>query len=149
MPGPPRWRAPLLVQHALSAQKVLIPTIDERAKTMLSFIQRLARLNRDIVFGDGKEHTREPTPQVREFCRRLAARGIVLLRNETSVLPLKAPNGDKKLKVAVIGPNAKGYVISGGGSAALKASYVVTPYQGLQDNKPDGVELSYHIGCYG
>lgn len=146
MPGPPRWRQPVLVAHALSAQKVLIPTIDARAQAMLAFVQRLAKRNPDIVFGDGVEHTREPTPEVRRFCRDLAARGMVLLRNEGNVLPIAG--GEKKTKVAVVGPNAKGYVISGGGSAALKASYVVTPFQGLEENKPDSVEISYHIGCY-
>jgi beta-glucosidase len=37
----------------------------------------------------------------------------------------------KELKVAVIGPNAKAPVLSGGGSAALTPSYFVTPFDGI------------------
>lgn len=34
-------------------------------------------------------------------------------------------------KVAIIGGNAKAIVLSGGGSAALKPSYFVSPYEGI------------------
>ena len=51
-------------------------------------------------------------------------------------------------KIALIGPNVKERVISGGGSAALKASYIVTPFAGLVDNAPEGFELKHEIGCY-
>lgn len=147
MPGPPRWRAPALVAHSLSAGKLSIPTVTERAETILRFVQKLAKRNPDVVYGDGEERTRD-SPEIRNFCRKLAAEGMVLLKNQHDVLPLK-PNKDGSLKIAVIGPNAKGYVISGGGSAALKASYVATPYNGIDEARPNGVELSYHVGCYG
>ncbi|KAI0668559.1 glycoside hydrolase family 3 protein [Trametes maxima] len=144
MPGPPRWRTPLLVNHMLSCQKVLPATLDERAHDVLSFVQRQARRNPDVVFGDGEERTRD-TPEGRAFCRRLAAEGMVLLKNEQSVLPVK---GEKVKRIALIGPNMKERVISGGGSAALKASYVVTPYAGIIENAPKGVEFDYTVGCY-
>ncbi|KAI0350104.1 glycoside hydrolase family 3 protein [Trametes cingulata] len=145
MPGPPRWRTPLLVNHMLSCQKVLPSTLDERALDILSFVQRQARRNPDVVFGDGKERTSD-SPEGRAFCRRLAAEGMVVLKNEQNVLPVKV--GDKVKRVALIGPNMKERVISGGGSAALKASYVVTPYAGITQNAPKGVEFDYTVGCY-
>ncbi|KAL4246517.1 glycosyl hydrolase 3 family protein [Abortiporus biennis] len=150
MPGPPRWRTPLLVNHMLSCQKVLISTLDERITTLLSFIQRQARRNPEIVYGDGKEGTRDHDPKVRNFARRLASEGIVLLKNEGSLLPIKPPKEEdgKRLKVAIIGPNAKERVISGGGSAALKASYIVSPYEGIISNAPSGIEFNYEVGCY-
>ncbi|KIK63846.1 glycoside hydrolase family 3 protein [Collybiopsis luxurians FD-317 M1] len=144
MPGPPRWRTPTLMNHVLTAQKLLPSTLDERAKNMLSFIQHQAHLNPGVVYGDGKERTRD-TPEMRRFSRDIAAQGIVLLQNRDSVLPLR-PNRVGKL--AVIGPNAKGNVISGGGSAALKASYVITPYTGIQDGAFKDLEISYAVGCY-
>lgn len=146
MPGPPRWRTPLLVNHMLSSQKVVIPMLDERATALLTFIQRQARRNPDVVYGDGKERTRD-SAQGREFARKLAAEGIVVLKNESQVLPIKAKDG-QKLKVAIIGPNAKERVISGGGSAALKASYIITPYEGITSNAPEGVDFQYEVGCY-
>lgn len=81
--------------------------------------------------------------------RKFAAESIVLLKNEKRVLPLDA----KKLKkVAIVGGNAKALVLSGGGSAALKASYFISPYDGivkaLKEVNPD-VEVSYSEGARG
>lgn len=145
MPGPPRWRTPLLIHHCLSSQKLLLPTIDERVSNLLTFIQNLARKNPGVVFGDGVERTRD-TPEARQFCRKLAADGMVLLKNEGDVLPLTL----KKVKtLAIIGPNARERVISGGGSAALKASYIVTPWEGMVQGAFDGMDIKYEVGCYG
>jgi beta-glucosidase len=146
MPGPPRWRTPLLIAHSLSAGKITHATLTERARSMLAFIQRCATSAPDVVFGTGEETTRDD-PEGRTFVRRVASEGMVLLKNEGDILPLEA-KPDQRLKVAVIGPNAKDYVISGGGSAALKPSYVVTPWEGLVAGMPENIELSYQLGCY-
>ena len=147
MPGPSRWRTPLLINHLLSSQKILDSALDERASTILSFVQKQARRNPEVVYGDGRERTRD-SPEARAFTRKVAADGMVLLKNDGPALPLKSIPG-KKMKVAVIGPNAKERIISGGGSAQLKPSYVISPYEGLVDNAPEGIEFSYEVGCYG
>ncbi|TFK42861.1 glycoside hydrolase family 3 protein [Crucibulum laeve] len=144
MPGPSRWRTPLLVLHTLSAQKLLPYMLDERVTKLLTFVQRQARRNPDVVYGDGSEKS-EDSPEMRLFCRKLAADGMVLLKNKEDILPL-ASRGP--MRIAVIGPNAKERVISGGGSAALKATYVVTPWEGISQGLPADCELSYHVGCY-
>ncbi|TFK72570.1 glycoside hydrolase family 3 protein [Pluteus cervinus] len=144
MPGPPRWRTSLLVLHCLSSQKLLQSTIDKRVENLLTFVQRQAKRNPEVVYGDGIERTHD-SPDARTFCRRVAADGIVLLKNKGETLPIK--RGDVK-HIAVIGPNARERVISGGGSAALKASYVVTPWDGLRDHAPEGVTFEYEVGCY-
>ncbi|KAF7964680.1 hypothetical protein HWV62_4193 [Athelia sp. TMB] len=143
MPGPPRWRSSLLVSHCISAMKLAARTIDIRAGTMLRFVQKVARANPEVVYGDGVERTRD-TPEGRAWCRRLAAEGMVLLKNEGELLPLQA---SKVKKVVVIGQHATARVISGGGSAALEASYVVTPLQGILANLPAGIDVNYTIGC--
>jgi beta-glucosidase len=107
------------------------------------FAQKLAKASPEVVFGDGVERTRD-TPAMRTFARKLASEGMVLLRNENNVLPIKPGT-----KVGVIGPNAKARVISGGGSAQLKASYIVNPFEGILSNKPEGVSIEYTVGCYG
>ncbi|KAL0571681.1 hypothetical protein V5O48_010282 [Marasmius crinis-equi] len=144
MPGPPRWRQPLLVKHCLTAQKLSVSTIDERVRNLLKFVQHQAKLNPEVVYGDGKERTRV-SEEAKKFSRKLAADGIVLLKNDGDVLPIKA---DKYKKVAIIGPNAKDRVISGGGSAFLKPSYVVTPYAGIVDALGKDFEVGYEVGCY-
>lgn len=122
-----------------------MPTIDERVTSVLTFVQKLARENPDIVYGNGSEGTND-SPHARQFCRKVASDGIVLLKNEQGILPL---SGKSVKKVAVIGPHAHARVISGGGSAALKASYVVTPWEGLLQNAPTGIDFEYEVGCYG
>ncbi|KAI0060831.1 glycoside hydrolase family 3 protein [Artomyces pyxidatus] len=144
MPGPPRWRTSNLVHHTLSSQKLFPHTIDERVANLLTYVQKMARRNPEVVYGDGAERSRD-SPELRAFARKLAANGVVLLKNEGGVLPL----GSRKAKrIAVIGPNARGRVISGGGSAALKPTYVVTPWEGIAKAAPNGVEVNYAIGCY-
>ena len=145
MPGPPRWRTPLLIGHLLSCQKVLESTLDERATHILSFVQRQARRNPDVVFGDGEERSRD-SPEARAFCRKLAADGMVVLKNDGNVLPVK---GENVKRVALIGPKVKERIISGGGSAALRPTYVVTPSEGLINNAPEGIEFKHELGCYG
>ncbi|KAG5635550.1 hypothetical protein H0H81_010897 [Sphagnurus paluster] len=144
MPGPPRWRTPQLVLQCLSCQKLLSSTIDERVRNILTFVQKQARRNPEVVYGDGIERTRD-TPEGRQFCRKLAADGMVLLKNRNDLLPLSP---SKVRRVAVIGPNAKERIISGGGSAALKATYVVTPWEGLSSAASDELSLEYEVGCY-
>ena len=147
MPGPPRWRTPLLIHHCLTARKILVPTIDATVTDLLTFVQKLAQQNPEVVYGDGHEGTRDSV-EGRDFCRKLASETMVLLKNDDELLPLR-PQAGQKMKVAVIGPNAQAKVISGGGSAALKPSYVVTPYEGIVANAPEGVEIHYSVGCYG
>ncbi|KAF7308931.1 Beta-glucosidase [Mycena kentingensis (nom. inval.)] len=144
MPGPPRFRQPLLVNHCLTAQKLQLETLNERVANLLTFVQKQAKLNPDVVYGDGEERTLD-SPEIRAFCRKLAGESIVLLKNRDGVLPLAPP---KVKKVAVIGPNATQHILSGGGSAALKASYSVSPYDGVVSNAPDGIEIEYTVGCY-
>lgn len=143
MPGPPRWRSSLLVNHCISARKLLARTIDVRVSNMLTFIQKVARRNPDVVYGDGIERMRD-SPEGRAFCRHLASDGMVLLKNEGGLLPLVE---SKAKRIAVIGPSVKGRVISGGGSAALDASYIITPWEGILANAPPGAEISYALGC--
>lgn len=148
MPGPPRWRTPFLINHLLSCKKVTTDALSERAGSVLSTVQKLARLSPDIVYSNGIEETRDTPQHLRQFCRKVAADGIVLLKNEREVLPITAAKAGGKVKVAVIGPNANARIISGGGSAALKPGYTVTPLEGLTATAPTGVDISYSLGSY-
>ncbi|PVF98856.1 hypothetical protein CPB86DRAFT_850239 [Serendipita vermifera] len=149
MPGPPKWRTPTLINQLLSCKKLTTEVLTDRATQILSTVQKLARLSPEQVYSNGEEHTRELPEHRKAFCRQIAADGIVLLRNEKNILPLLPPgNSGSKLKVAVIGQHAKTTAISGGGSAALKPTYVASPWKGLNDTLPQGVELSYTVGGY-
>ncbi len=146
MPGPSIWRQPRMVQHLLTSHKIDPRTIDARAREVLAWAQRLAKLNPELVY-------RPPTPERTrdsaedrasdaKLLRRLAGEGVVLLKND-GVLPIREG------RVAVIGPNAKTRVISGGGSAALRPLWSVNAWEGMVEGKPAGVELSYSLGLQG
>lgn len=98
--------------------------------------------------GDGIERTVD-TPESKDLLRKVAAESIVLLRNEDAILPL---NPKELKKIAIVGPNAKAIVLSGGGSAALKASFYVNPYEGIMKAlKESGseMEIGYSEGARG
>lgn len=85
------------------------------------------------------------TAESRALNRRIASNGIVLLKNDQKVLPLASPK-----TVAVIGPNAQTRTVSGGGSAYLTSSYVVTPWDGIREAAGKrGIGVKYAPGCYG
>jgi beta-glucosidase len=94
---------------------------------------------------------------------KFAAQSIVLLKNDSHVLllPLPGASGDETIKndtfnpvrkLAVIGPNTEARVVSGGGSANLKASYFITPYEGVvkavEECEKD-VKVEYEEGVRG
>ena len=80
---------------------------------------------------------------MRAFLRKAAANAVVLLKNDQGLLPLK--QGPQR--IAVIGPNAKYAVISGGGSAALRPAYTVSPLEGISAAATKaGAEVVYAPG---
>ncbi|KAK4689561.1 beta-glucosidase, partial [Tremellales sp. Uapishka_1] len=143
MPGAPRWRAAGLVKHLIVAHKIDPRQLDKVVGEVLVWVQKLVKLNPDLVYAKpSPERTRTDAQAAdAKILRRLGAESIVVLKNENNILPVT------KSKVAVIGPNAKARVLTGGGSAQLASSWSVSPWEGLEANKPDGVELSYSIGA--
>ena len=67
-------------------------------------------------------------PESRQTAYNVAAKSVVLLKNEGGVLPLKS---DKVKKIAVIGRNAVATTAAGGMGAGVKTPYEITPLQGL------------------
>ncbi|KZT03376.1 glycoside hydrolase family 3 protein [Laetiporus sulphureus 93-53] len=148
MPGTNKWRTLDLMNRSIQSRKIMKRTVKERARKVLELAQRCAKAAPEILDGDGLERT-EDTPEERALMRELAAASIVLLKNEGGVLPLK-PKAQGIKKLAIVGGNAKAAVLSGGGSAALKPSFFVSPYDGivaaLGEVAPD-VEVTYCEGA--
>ena len=79
------------------------------------------------------------------FARTAAERGTVLLRNAGGLLPL-VPAAVHS--IAVIGPSGGPFATSGGGgSAAVLAPYVVTPFEGIARRAGGGVTVRYAQGA--
>ncbi|BGP27283.1 hypothetical protein JCM10295v2_006247 [Rhodotorula toruloides] len=137
-PGPTRWRGEL-VTHLLAAGKIEIEAHNARAHAVLQAVQRSCRADLENVRTNRRPEVPHDSQADRDTCRAVSSDTI---RN---VLPLK--KSIKKL--AVIGPNTKTRTVSGGGSAYLTASYVVTPYEGIKEAaETNGIEVQYEPGCY-
>ncbi|MFC4906196.1 beta-glucosidase [Actinomadura gamaensis] len=137
LPGPLNfWRDKLVA--AVRAGAVAEELIDDK-------VLRILRLAARVGVLDGFP---EPAPvstpsDAREQLRDLAARGMVLLRNEGGVLPLNAPR-----RIALIGPNAVRFGAQGGGSAHVNPEHVVTPLEGLRRVLGDDTQIELRSGVY-
>ena len=77
-------------------------------------------------------------------CRKIGSEGIVLLKNENNVLPLKA---DAK-KIVVLGENAIRPMVAGGSSSSLKTKREVSPLDGIRNAFPEA-EIVYERAYVG
>ncbi len=83
------------------------------------------------------------TAEHQATARKVAEAGMVLLKNEGSILPLQA---GKIKTIAVIGDNAVRLLGHGGGSAGIKAFYEITPLQGLINRVGGNVNVTFSQG---
>jgi beta-glucosidase len=83
-------------------------------------------------------------PKHRALIREVAGQGLVLLKNDKDVLPLKKSDVKGK-KIALLGL-AKEALIHGGGSASLHAHYRISPWDGLYSAYGDDVEFNFAKG---
>ena len=105
----------------------------------------LTNCGRKILDGNGEERTYE-CEEDSALLRKVSAESIVLLKNDNGVLPIDKA---QVKKVAIVGGNAKAVTLSGGGSAALKPSYFVSPYDGIVNALGKNVEVTYSEGARG
>lgn len=87
----------------------------------------------------------QPIPQQEDgaLSRQLAEEGMVLLKNDGSILPLN-PAGLQS--IAVIGPYAVRAVTGGGGSSHVRPLYTVDPVPGIQSRVGSLVPVSFADG---
>ncbi|KAF8213871.1 glycoside hydrolase family 3 protein [Mycena galopus ATCC 62051] len=139
MPGPSVMRG-RAVERALMSGKLFPSDIDARVRKILELLKRAEASG--VPFNAPEESI--DTPELRQLLRTAAADAIVLLKNDQNVLPLSK---DVK-KIAVIGPNAKFAMTSGGGSARLLSTYSVSPLEGITAvAKEIGAEVGYAVGA--
>ncbi|KAG5718830.1 putative beta-glucosidase I [Termitomyces sp. T112] len=138
MPGPSPFRGKAL-ERSIIAEKLFPEDIDVRVRKVLELIKHAHASG--IPF-NGPEETFN-SPEIRQILRTAAADAIVLLKNDKKLLPLRNVN-----KIAVIGPNAKYAMTSGGGSARLLSTSTVSPLEGITSAvKELGGSVTYTIGA--
>ncbi|KAJ7780939.1 glycoside hydrolase family 3 protein [Mycena metata] len=142
MPGPSVMRGNAVIR-CLMAEKLFPGDIDTRVRKILELVKRAQHSG--IPF-DAPEKSID-TPALRALLRTAAADSIVLLKNSAGILPLSAA---ALTKIAVIGPNAKIAMTSGGGSARLLSTYTVSPLEGIAAAAKElggNVEVKYALGA--
>lgn len=147
------------VERSLIGGKLLPSDIDARVRkvcslhlfnlyisTAIQILQLLKHAHASGIPFSGPEESID-TPALRSLLRRAAASAVVLLKNNAKLLPLSTASG---MKIAVIGPNAKHAMTSGGGSARLLCTYTVSPLEGITAAaKEFGGDVKYTLGTTG
>lgn len=81
-----------------------------------------------------------------EAARKIGGEGIVLLKNEEDLLPMKVEEG---MKILVVGENAIKMMTVGGGSSSLKVQREISPLEGIVERFGDVAEVVYERGYVG
>ena len=139
MPGGRFFGQALL--DSVQAGVVPVEVIDRKVKNILR-----VRLSIDPVPPEQANATMTAQPEQAQIAYDIAAKSIVLLKNETSLLPLDL---NTYKKIAVIGENAIRTMALGGVGAGVKAWNEITPLAGLQNRIGDKATLIYAQGYKG
>lgn len=81
-----------------------------------------------------------------EAARKIGGEGIVLLKNEEDLLPMKVEEG---MKILVVGENAIKMMTVGGGSSSLKVQREISPLEGIVERFGNVAEVVYERGYVG
>ncbi|KAJ5738042.1 hypothetical protein N7493_001197 [Penicillium malachiteum] len=136
MPGPSVFRGSKLVD-AINRDEITEKSLNSAVANVLQLIDRTATA--DI----GKKEQSIICDRTSSMALKAASEGIVLLKNNQNVLPLKMTS---KPKIALIGTAAVKPSITGGGSACAKPQYLRTPLQCFQHACEDPEQISFAHG---
>ncbi|WP_159766144.1 glycoside hydrolase family 3 C-terminal domain-containing protein [Streptomyces sp. HM190] len=142
MPGPKTVYGQALAT-AVRDGRVPEEAVDEAVRRVLRLALRVGAL-------DGAEVSRRqgkgsPATHGGDLAREIARRSFVLLKNDDAVLPLRQPDGLRR--IAIIGDAAKDARVMGGGTATVFPPHVVTPLAGLRAALPREVEIVHAQGA--
>ena len=142
MPGPPIQRTLENITKAFEKGELSQQALDKSVWEFLRLLQRTGKFESPEIPAE----IAIDLPYNRELIRRTGADGMVLLKNERSILPIKTE--DRNLKsIALIGL-AKSYLGYGGGSAAVNSHHKITPYDAFVEAVAGkGIELKYAEGA--
>ena len=119
----------------LKSGEIPMSNLDDKASRVLRLIFRTSMAS-NKPFGSlaSEEH--------HAVARKVSEEGIVLLKNNSGLLPL---NALRFRRIAVIGENAVRKLTVGGGSSELKVKHEVSPLEGLT-NKFGKDKVTYSMG---
>jgi len=134
------------LREAVQTDTCLMQDLDRAVAHILLTKERLGLFDNPMAYHDpGREAAALLTPKSRAEARRIAARSIVLLKNENSALPFT----DKPQKIAIIGGLAEDRMTQlGSWRARGQADDVVSFIDGLRANAPAGTQFFYTAGTF-
>lgn len=125
--------------EAVKKGTIKVETINTKVKDILTVIFKLGLFDHPRKEQPGLLNSKEN----KEVAYRTALEGIVLLKNNNSILPL---NPDKIKSIAVIGPNAAVARTGGGGSSHVTPIYSVSPLTALKKKLKGKVKINFAQG---
>jgi beta-glucosidase len=119
---------------AVQAGQVPALLLDDKVRRILRLYLRCGLLDAEARAKGGLD-----TPEHRNLARRLAAHGMVLLKNQKHLLPLDV---QKLRRILITGPAADS-VIQGGGSGNVPAAVQISPLEGLRAALAGQVQITH------
>lgn len=108
-------------------------------------VRRVLRLHMHTTLNTNKPFGCINSEEHYAAARQIGAEGIVLLKNEGKLLPLKAEGKT----ILVVGENAVKMMTVGGGSSSLKVQREITPLEGLTSRFSDNATIKWVRGYVG
>ena len=139
MPGPAKYYGNLLID-AVNTWQIEEVEVDKAVRRILRMLINSGKMDSEKPLPVGSINTKAH----QDLARKLAEEAITLLKNEGAILPLESIQGKM---VAVLGPNAADFPVSGGGSSSLEPPYRISPLEGLIKKFSGKAELRYEQGC--
>ncbi len=136
MPGGPNNRFAKPLGDAVREGRIPETVVDDKVRRFLRVMLAL----------DAKKPKRIPkvgSPAHMEVARQVTEEAMVLLKNDSGILPLKK---GKLKSLLVIGPDADRRMSNGGGSAMVNAADETTPLQGIKNYLGAGVTVTHIYG---
>lgn len=125
--------------NMLKSGKADVATLDEKVRRILRLEMRT---NMSPLHSFGRFVCEEHSAAA----RKIGDEGIVLLKNEGNLLPVRTENVHK---ILVVGENAVKMMTVGGGSSSLKVKYEVSPLDGIKAALAGKAEVVYERGYVG
>ncbi|MEZ5954529.1 MAG: glycoside hydrolase family 3 N-terminal domain-containing protein [Hyphomonas sp.] len=134
------------LKRAVSSDSCLMHDLDGAVARILTTKERLGLFDTPLAYHDpAREAASLLTPENRAEARRIAARSIVLLKNDSGALPLAS----EPQTIAVIGALAEDRLTQlGSWRAQGDQEDVISILEGLQAHAPEGTVITYAPGSH-
>lgn len=126
------------LERAKKSQEVR-DLLDEKVRRTLRLMFSINKFSPDRKKGEFN------TPEHQKVTYDIASEAMVLLKNESNILPI---DKQKLKKLLVVGPNANQEHSAGGSSSGVRSLYEITPLQGIKDRLSDICQIDYESGVF-